>query len=196
MSGVIYCFNTLADSNVIKCGHTQQSLSKRLGGYLGPSKPRMLIFHRAVNDSVHAEQVMLTLMRQCRSLQSRQDLGNEWFEVIADMDLALGHLIEIANIVHMVHADPTPAPPPFKNEPPKTTVPHAQLLSSLRKYLTCMDSYVRNNAPPSAFSSAETLMRNFDASPECPVFSEYLPFGEARLDIIEKRYKVALDEKC
>ena len=186
MPGVIYCFNTLADSKVIKCGHTQQSLSKRLHGYLGPSKPRMLIFSRPVKDSAFSERVMLTLMRQCRSLKKRLDLGNEWFEIVEDMESALGHLYEIANVVHLVNATPAMEFAPRNDK--LTSVPHSQVLMSLRKYLAHMDAYVRDVAPCCSFASAKDLMDSFDASSVCPVFAEYLPFAEERLKVIEQRY--------
>jgi hypothetical protein len=191
MAGHVYCFSTVADANVIKCGHTQQALDRRLRSYLGPSKPRMLIFGRTVEDSVFAEQIMLVLMRQCRSLKSRSDLGNEWFEIVGDMPEALKHLAEIANVVRLVHAPPGTAPVKLSITT-QGPAPQAQVLASLRKYLTCMDAYVRTVAAPAAFSSAETLMRSVDASPACPVFASYLPYGEARLDVIRERYKVAL----
>ena len=80
MAGLIYCFNTVGDNKIYKAGHTQNSLSTRLKGYLGPSKPRTIFFSRKVDDSIHAEKMMLTLLRQCTSLKERKDLGDEWFE--------------------------------------------------------------------------------------------------------------------
>ena len=191
MSGIVYCFNTVADSKVIKCGHTQQDLTKRLRGYLGPSKPRMLIFKRSVADSAASEQVMLLLMRQCRSLKCRLDLGNEWFEIVEDMEVTLQHLVQIADVVRLTSSTPE------KNcvLPVVRTagLSREQVMASLRTYLKALDTYVRDVAPPTDFVSAEELMKNFDASTSCPVFAEYLPVSDGlRLDVIRKRYAEVL----
>ena len=80
MKGHIYCFNTHENPGIIKAGHTQQDVRKRLRGYLGPTKPRAIIFELEVDNSIEAEKMMLELMRQCVSVTQRHDLGNEWFQ--------------------------------------------------------------------------------------------------------------------
>lgn len=101
MSGTIYCFNTLENPNIIKAGHTQQDVKKRLRGYMGPTKPRSIIFTLKVDDSVEAEKMMLRLIQQCVSLNKRYDLGNEWFETTGNFtfEQRAEHLQTIARIV-------------------------------------------------------------------------------------------------
>lgn len=101
MSGTIYCFNTIENPNIIKAGHTQQVVQKRLRGYMGPTKPRSIIFTVKVDDSVEAEKMMLHLMEQCVSLKKRYDLGNEWFETTGffSFEQRAKHLQTIARIV-------------------------------------------------------------------------------------------------
>lgn len=116
MSGYIYCFNTHENPNIIKAGHTQQQdVQKRLRGYLGPTKPRSIIFTLKVDDSVEAERMMLQLMQQCVSLNKRCDLGNEWFETTGNFNFEqrASHLQTIAKIVQKASSIPSiPSIPP------------------------------------------------------------------------------------
>ena len=112
--GCIYLFNTAVDSSIFKAGHTQQQLRKRLNNYTGPNKVRTLFFARDVDDSVHAEKMMLNLLRQYRGLKWRNDLGNEWFQAepaISSSDRE-SHLLQIADVVQLAaRVFPTAAPP-------------------------------------------------------------------------------------
>lgn len=112
--GCIYLFNTAVDSSIFKAGHTQQQLRKRLNNYTGPNKVRTLFFARDVDDSVHAEKMMLNLLRQYRGLKWRNDLGNEWFQAepaISSSDRE-SHLLHIADVVQLAaRVFPTAAPP-------------------------------------------------------------------------------------
>ena len=112
MSGFIYCFNTHENPNIIKAGHTQQEVQKRLRGYMGPTKPRSIIFTLKVDDSVEAEKMMLQLMEQCVSLNKRYDLGNEWFETTGNFNFEqrAGHLQTIAKIVQKASSIPSSIP--------------------------------------------------------------------------------------
>ena len=112
MSGFIYCFNTHENTNIIKAGHTQQEVQKRLRGYMGPTKPRSIIFTLKVDDSVEAEKMMLQLMEQCVSLNKRYDLGNEWFETTGNFNFEqrAGHLQTIAKIVQKASSIPSSIP--------------------------------------------------------------------------------------
>ena len=69
-------------------------------------------------------------MRQCRSLRKRLDLGNEWFEIVEDMETALEHLDEIANVVHLVNDACNGI---CSRNDKLTSVPHSQVLMSLQK---------------------------------------------------------------
>ena len=73
----------IEDNRIFKAGHTQRQLSARLSGYLG-RQPRTVFFSRRVDDSVNAEKIVLTLLRRCSSLKSREDYGDEWFEDVQD----------------------------------------------------------------------------------------------------------------
>ena len=76
MPGFIYFFSTFGDRTVFKAGRTdQESLAARFKSYLGPSKPRMVVASREVDDTVAAEDMMLRLLRSSRVLQARPDLG-------------------------------------------------------------------------------------------------------------------------
>ena len=101
--GWIYCFNTIVDASFFKAGHTQQPLWRRLKNYTGPNKLRTLMFAREVDDSVSAEKMMLSLLRQSRCLIWRKDLGNEWFQ--ADPQVSSSdreaQLLQIADVVEL-----------------------------------------------------------------------------------------------
>jgi|APSaa5957512622_1039677.scaffolds.fasta_scaffold08786_6 hypothetical protein len=125
MSGYIYCFNTHENPHIIKAGHTQQKVQKRLRGYLGPTKPRSIIFTLKVDDSVEAEKMMLKLFEQCISLNKRCDLGNEWFETTGCFNFKerAEHLQTIAKIVQKASSIPPPSIPPPSIPPPSIPPP-------------------------------------------------------------------------
>ena len=85
MTGIIYCFNTVGDSKLYKAGHTTNKLEKRLAGYLGPSKPRSIIFSRTVKNSHMAEKLMLKLMRQCMQSSLERTLEMNGFKLSRKM---------------------------------------------------------------------------------------------------------------
>lgn len=190
--GIIYCFNTISDPLVLKCGFTQQTLSARLKGYLGPSKPRTVIFQRRVQFASHAEQIMLMLMRQCRCLTSRTDLGHEWFSIEAGA--AFDELINIANVTQLASRElPTSKTAWLVPEHAVRLEAQGEMKLAFRTYFSKMDAFVRHDAPTQAFSSADVLMESFDTSVSCPVFSEYLPYGrDARLGLVASRYRAQL----
>ena len=191
MKGHIYCFNTHENPNIIKAGHTQQEVQKRLRGYLGPTKPRHIIFTLKVDDSVEAEKMMLQLMRQCISLTHRDDLGNEWFETSGNFNFEqrATHLQNIARIVQKASENKCivennvisdcyeevtiDAPAPSQ----------ATSLSGLEEYFSNFDRYVAQYAPSNC--NALTLLKNFESSSFCPYFCQFLPYSE------EQRAKVA-----
>lgn len=202
MSGYIYCFNTHETPNIIKAGHTQQEVQKRLRGYMGPTKPRSIIFTLKVDDSVEAEKMMLQLMEQCVSLNKRYDLGNEWFETTGNFNFEqrAGHLQTIAKIVQKASSIPPSVPDvrerilisetkssKLDSEPP---VQQATGLRGLEDYFKKFDDFVAQEAKPNRVSPL-ALLRNYEASTFCPYgnLCQFLPFSEPeRVEVVSKRY--------
>lgn len=173
MAGLIYCFNTLGDTKIYKAGHTQNALSMRLKGYLGPSKPRTIIFSRAVDDSVHAEKMMLVLFRQCVSLKSCREFGDEWFEDVSDCTQVLyRHLQNIADIVQLASSHNVMERLPLT---PTQPVVVAEKLRGMEQYFTALDKFVHAYALQNELETTENLMNAFETSESCPVFANYLP---------------------
>lgn len=200
MKGYIYCFNTHENPNIIKAGHTQQNIHKRLRGYPGPTKPRSIFFQLQVDDSVYAEKMMLTLMRQCASLIQRHDLGNEWFEVSGEFDFheRAAHLQSIATIVQLASRV---APPASRGGVtgevcvPEMCVPETSTaaemksitLRGLESYFVNFDEYVSQDAP--ACSDSRALLDSYESSSYCEYFCEFLPYSkETRVRVASNRY--------
>lgn len=199
MAGLIYCFSTLGDPKVYKAGHTQNSLSTRMRGYLGPSKPRVIIFSRRVDDSAQAEKMMLSLCRQCVSLKVRPDLGDEWFEdVTVAASVLHQHLQQIADIVQLASRVITMGPTtiaagggPLDGGPPLQPLDH---LRGMDFYFQRLDEFVRS-APQADVTHPDRLVSKYEASDVCPVFSEYLPFTFAqRVHSTARRYSHLFDK--
>lgn len=202
MSGHIYCFNTHENPNIIKAGHTQQDVQKRLRGYLGPTKPRCVIFTLQVGDSVEAEKMMLNLMKQCVSLKQRHDLGNEWFEMTGNFkfEQRADHLQMIAKIVQKASSVPSvPARPHTRisktnrseseAEPP---VQQATALRGLEDYFKRFDDFVAQETAAQNNVSPLALLRIYEASTFCPYgnLCEFLPFSEnERVKVTARRYR-------
>ena len=194
MSGYIYCFNTHENPHIIKAGHTQQKVQKRLRGYLGPTKPRSIIFTLKVDDSVEAEKMMLKLFEQCISLNKRCDLGNEWFETTGCFNFKerAEHLQTIAKIVQKASSIPPPSIPPSKSsEYDSGPVQQATGLRGLEDYFKKFDDFVAQEAKPD--SSPLELLRSYEASTFCPygnMMRQFLPFPESeRVKVVAHRYR-------
>ena len=198
MSGHIYCFNTHENPNIIKAGHTQQDVPKRLRGYLGPSKPRTVIFSLKVNDSVEAEKMMLQLMQQCVSLNKRHDLGNEWFETIGcfNFEQRATHLQAIArivqkasNIIPIVQTMPQKRTINHNDEP--TVLQATNTLPGLEEYFKNFDDFVTQEAQQFLLvNSPQFLLRSYEASTFCIHICQFLPFTEEdRTRVTAERYK-------
>lgn len=195
MKGYIYCFNTSESPNIIKAGHTHQDVKKRLRGYLGPSRPRSIIFEVQVDDSIEAEKMMLLLMRQCVSLKQRHDLGNEWFETNGDFNFQerATHLQSIAKIVKKASSVQTNLSVSSKvsSKEPDEIFPEmeevALSLRGLEEYFKKFDDYVAQYAPQCG--DALSLLKRYESSPFCPYICEYLPFSETkRVQVTANRY--------
>ena len=216
MKGIIYCFNTVADSRTYKAGHTTNKLQKRLAGYLGPSKPRSIIFCRSVENSAAAEKIMLRLMRQCASLVPREDLGDEWFQAIDEVDCSFrdsatnavrtitrrfdfdarhNQLQHIAKIVQLtIRAAKFPLSMPTSDEKELRSESHDVSIRGFENYFAQFDKFVQETEA-SALEDANTLMARYEASDYCPMnrFCQYLPHGrESRLKVVQNRYKRVL----
>lgn len=182
MAGLIYCFNTVGDNKIYKAGHTQNSLSTRLKGYLGPSKPRTIFFSRKVDDSIHAEKMMLTLLRQCTSLKEREDLGDEWFENVSeDSNLLYKHLQNIADIVQLASRTsssekPAPIQKVYEDKTPleETNVSISTNLKGMEQYFQAFDTFVNDTSLN--LSNSEDLVNDYEESNVCPVFADYVPY--------------------
>lgn len=185
MRGTIYCFNTIGDARVFKAGHTQNELRTRLRGYLGPSRPRTIFFSQRVDDSVLAETLMLTLLRQCVSFTQRTDLGNEWFEATVDDARTLyDHLKRIAHVCALASC----ARPSNERHAIATRefAAHVNACAGLQYYFEQFDAYVRKT---SVVSTVEELVRDFEGSSACPVLVDYVPYTmEQRVAAAARRY--------
>ena len=189
MSGIIYCFNTICNARIYKAGHTQQEdLASRLKGYLGPSKPRVIVAHRRADDSLDAEDTMLRLLRLCHFFRTRPDLGDEWFEATDGYDEDARHkavcfILDVASkasrtiprVDESTHLHPAPQVP-LEN-------------ASMASYFLCLDRFVEQ-APPDAFTDTDALMQAFEESDMCPVFAEYVLWPRpTRLSLVRTRYQ-------
>ena len=202
MAGTIYCFSTLASGSVYKAGHTQTELATRLRGYLGPSKPRVMVFARAVSDSVRAEKLMLSLMRQCVSLRSRDDLGNERFEATGQTSVEErhAHLTTIADVVALAlpQSPRTPAASPAGDSAGQAAGEAAgdsagdSATAGLGTYFKAFDRFVAE-ADLDGLTTATTLMRAYEESEWCPVISVFLPHSpKMRAIAVGHRYRHVL----
>lgn len=212
MKGTIYCFNTIGDSRTYKAGHTTNKLQKRLAGYLGPSKPRNIIFSRPVENSIAAEKIMLRLMRQCISIVPREDLGDEWFQAIESVDCSFRNnatnsietitrkfdfdtrhkqLQHIAKIVQMTIRAAKFHPIQQVNETPLEVQTRDISIRGFETYFAQFDKFVQETDAAS-LKDESTLMQLYEASNYCPVnrFCEYLPYDRTtRLKVVQNRYK-------
>lgn len=189
MAGTIYCFNTVGDHRIYKAGHTQQELKSRLRGYLGPSRPRVIVASRNVDDSVAAETMVLGLLRQCSALVPRSDLGNEWFESrdgVGDDERHKAILFVFDVVSKAVHTRPA-----SKYEEPSTS--HSSLhvsetLPAMGAYFEALDHFV-HTASPETLGTMDDILRSFEQSDSCPLFAEYVMWPRAtRLAIAHNRF--------
>lgn len=170
-NGILYCFNTLASSNIYKCGMTTKTLSSRLSGYMGPAKPRIVIFSRKVSNVYEAEQIMLQLYRQTSCFRQRKDLGKEWFnsvDTFSDDDIKL-QILNVINIVCMIF--------PFDNSKHKylgDTETGTGENALPQKYMIHIERFITSREL-SDFSSFDHLRELFESSEFCPYFTDFLP---------------------
>ena len=163
--GFLYCFTTVGDANIVKVGHTQQSdPSSRFRGYLGPSKPRVVIAQRPVEDSERAEADMLRLCRECKHLTPRLDYGPEWFEIVTDKETCHSALLFFATL----------ATQPSRNRPTNVVYHGAE-----GRYRSALHKFVVSLAPAESFASPSQLLDAFEQHDVCPVFGEYVSWSRA-----------------
>jgi hypothetical protein len=214
MKGFIYCFTTHENPYIIKAGHTHQEVSKRMRGYLGPTKPRTMIFTHEVDDSVEAEKMMLKLMRQTVSIKQREDLGNEWFETVGeysfhDRQVHLENIAQIVkkaskkqDVVYSGESDEISAEESDEKKVKRLKLTNftekygnATTLRGLEYYFETMDQFVREEAPP--FEKAVDLLRAYEASKFSPYgkFCQFLRFPEeVRVQVTANRYSEFLSK--
>lgn len=203
MTGTIYCFNTVVDANIYKAGRTdQESLAARLRGYLGPSKPRVLVASREVSDSIAAESLMLSLLRQSIALRWRKDYGDEWFQARTDeMDETARH--EAIRLIMDVVQSALPPDVPARIKPTSkptsavaaassTTTPLGEgqdTLAYMEDYFAALDRFVHGAPSPLLGEGVAALVDAFDASDACPVYVEYTLYSRGmRLAVARNRY--------
>ena len=194
--GILYCFNTVGDSRIYKAGRTEQpSLGHRLRSYLGPSRPRVLIATRPVADAVAAERWVLDLLRVCRGLRPREDLGSEWFEAEEGTEeeqlrRTVGLLFDAAQAA--ADRPPTECPPASCPSVPCLPPPcHTEDRSSadMRSYLDALESYMRSSATPEVLCSVNRLVEAFESDEACPVFPQFCRWHlEARRKAVSRRF--------
>lgn len=191
--GIIYGFNTFASHTIIKIGRTEQTLKQRLKGYIGPSKPRTLIFHKEVDDSVAAENWVKILMSQCASVTQRYDLGDEWYESrpgISDEERNnnMLNISEVARLaVRYIHP-PRACPPAVQSYELPCDSTLKIFIPGMEKYFHSLDRFV-DEEPMQMMLNAKRLTELFESSSKCPVFHEYLPNTfEYRTSVVANRY--------
>ena len=198
--GIIYGFNTLASNTIIKIGRTEQTLNQRLRGYIGPSKPRTLIFRKEVDDSIEAEKWVKKLMSQCSSFTQRYDLGDEWYETIPGVkdDVRNEHMLNISEVARLAVRDISQPDPPTHPPIAQALLPAQAIDTSIstqntsipgmEKYFSDMDKFV-DEEPMEAMMSARGLTKTFESSDKCRFFCEYLPNSfEYRTSVVGNRY--------
>lgn len=202
MPGFIYFFSTFGDRAVFKAGRTdQQSLAARFKSYLGPSKPRMIIASREVDDTVAAEDMMLRLLRSSRVLQVRPDLGTEWFSADTDdaeeVHATVRFIFEV--VQKAVRDVPAEEVHPKKlarraerdlaEDEYSHQIADADTLPAMGCYFEAFDKYV-DNAPCGVLTlGIERIVTNFESDRSCPVFAEYLLWPkDARVRVAKNRF--------
>lgn len=164
--GVLYVFTTVGDARVVKVGHTrQENVSSRFRGYLGPSKPRMIIAQCPVADSERAEADMLRLCQESRHVRPRTDFGPEWFECPGDLEACHAALFFYA---HLASRSPSQPRQGFQCDAFKQASPNA--------YQVALQRFATLHAPAAALTSAEHLVDCFESRDECPFLHEFLPW--------------------
>lgn len=192
-AGFLYCFNTLGDPRIYKIGHTRQNdVAQRLKGYLGPSKPRVVVVQRRVDDSFEAEQLCLRLVRATGMMAPRDDLGDEWFEAHSDRDVGALHdaLLLLTHVVARAvkhlrvepggsGADARPQLwPQFSEEP--LDARDDEYPPGHELYVAEFDRYVERSASAAALARPDLLVAAYEESDSCPVFADYLRIDRDR----------------
>lgn len=193
-AGLLYAFNTMGDPSIYKVGLTTNTFSERCKGYIGPIKPRTVVFTKNVDDCVKAEKLMLMLMQNSRVVESRvHDLGPEWFSAAGDFEVDIRHkvILEYANIVtaavatkeiRRVYERTDMGRDCYK----ETRGCHGVL--GMETYFNVLQKYV-NIASCEILESPESLLDSFENSDICPVYAEYvLHSRESRLESIKLLY--------
>ena len=194
MAGIVYCFNTICDHRIYKAGHTQQTLQSRLRGYLGPSRPRVIVASRKVDDSVAAETMILGLLQQCSTLAQRTDLGNEWFELKDGVDVEECHKAIL--FVFDVVSKAVRAPDCCKHPDVPTLHPPSQVTTSnidvcnlpgMEGYFDALERFVCTTSK--CDGTMDDILQAFEDSDFCPVFSEYVMWPrKTRLSVACNRF--------
>ena len=191
--GIIYGFTTLASNKIVKIGRTEKSLKQRLRGYIGPSKPRTVIFAKSVDDSVEAENWVKILMAQCCSFTQRCDLGDEWYESKdgASDEVRNMHMLQISQVAQLAARDLPASPSNPKVE--MSITPQSQSkycsMSGMGMYFKIMDDFITRSPQSLNGETAETITKKYEQSTMCPVLTEYLPNTfDQRVTIVSNRY--------
>lgn len=190
MAGTIYCFNTITDANIYKAGHTQQELSARMRGYMGPSKPRLIVATRSVDDSSAAETLMLSLLRVSSILKPRWDLGHEWFEAnevnMTDRHKAITLLLDTAaKATRTTRSRETKAP--TKEESVRDTS-QLEILPGMGPYFEALDRFI-GEAPTTDVQNLHTALTAFERGANCPIFADYTMWSKGqRLAVARNRH--------
>lgn len=151
---------------------------------MGLSKPRTIIATRKVDDSVEAEKIMLRLMRQCVGIMERIDLGAEWFEATSETYDSIRFILEVSMLaVRTVSTRPDQfLAAPLVEEP-------VLGLHGLESYFVGLDRFIAAAPFNLLDGGLAVVMREFDASNECPVFVNYLLHDwKTRYDIAHRKY--------
>ena len=173
MEGILYAFNTICDPNIYKVGYTRQTeLAARLRGYLGPSKPRVIVVSRRVDDATEAERLLLGLLRVSNVVRARPDLGDEWFEALGAPDHTQRTIHWISGIVERAVRVPcrTAAPDP----PSQAPALGGDDLRGMESYFAAMDGWWGTNGSNDDVTSA---VQAFEESAACPVYAHFTRFS-------------------
>lgn len=184
MSGFIYCFNCVGDATTYKVGFTKQStLQHRFRGYLGPSKPRMLVASKRVDDAERAETLAISLFKQNKHLVHDDTLGEEWFRS-TEGDAAERHrsIQLVFDVVQM--ATTTSIVTPVKSVAPARPISPTNNMPC--EYFEALQTFVAQ-APRQHVQDAEHCLASFEQSDACPLLMEFTPFSKAvRIAAVKK----------
>lgn len=177
MSGHLYCFNTIENANIYKVGYTQQDIATRMRGYLGPSKPRIMVVTCKVDNVIDAERMMLQLCRHSNVLRPRDDMGNEWFQAsdhdVEERHVAINFMSRVVQLaVRKIETIERNIVTPLFYETKHAE--HTGALPGMQLYFVGLDRYLTVHE---LIGSSADIVSDFEKSDNCLIIPEYTRFS-------------------